>query len=51
MTWTGISIHGTDHLIFLESEKILWNQKSRDDSRAVLLLLLLFWKEEAQCEN
>ena len=42
-------VHGSSN--FLESGNILWNQKSRDDSRAVLLLLLLFWKEEAQCEN
>jgi len=52
MAWTGIRIRGTDHLsIFLNRKDTLELKKSRDDSRVVLLLLLLFWKEEAQYEN
>ena len=40
MTWTGIRIRGMDHLSIFESEEILWNQKLRDESRAVFI-----WKE------
>ena len=40
MTWTGISIHGAVHLSIFESEEVLWNQKLKDDSRAVFI-----WKE------
>ena len=31
MTWTGISIHGTYHLIFLNQERYFGIKKSRDD--------------------
>ena len=29
MTWTGISIHGADHLIFLNHEKYFGNKKNQ----------------------
>ena len=37
MTWTGIRIRGTDHLSIFESEEILWNQKSRDESKEAFI--------------
>ena len=47
-----LRVRGMDHLIFLNQERYFGIKKSRDDSRAVLLLLLLlFWKEKAQCAN
>ena len=46
MTWTGIRIHGTDNLIIFESEEILWNQKSRDESKSAFT-----WKERRDTEH
>ena len=37
MTWTCIRIRGTDHLSIFESEEILWNQKSRDESKETFI--------------
>ena len=54
MTWTDIRIHGTNNLIIFESEEILWNQKSRDESKAAFIweerrcILLLFFKGKVQ---
>ena len=45
---------GTDHLFFFELEQILWNQKSRDESKAAFIweerrcILLLFFKGKIQ---
>ena len=46
MTWTGIRIRGTDNLIIFESEEILWNQKSRDESKAAFI-----WKERRDTKH
>ena len=46
MTWTGIRIRGTDNLIIFESEEILWNQKSRDESKSAFT-----WKERRDTEH
>ena len=40
MAWTGIRTRGTNHLNIFESEGILWNQKSSDESKGAFI-----WKE------
>ena len=42
-TWTGIRIHGMDLSKYFWVRKILWNQKSRDESKAAFS-----WKERRE---
>jgi len=46
MTWTGIRIRGIGHLSIFESGEILWNQNSKDESKAAFI-----WKEKRGTEH